>query len=85
MQTFIYTYLRILAALGIFAVPLIILQFVSLIRMILLIIKHKRLKRENREDNKEKALLICYCVLTLLLWLPLIILSLSAVVRFATR
>ena len=85
MQTFIYTYLRILAALGIFAVPLIILQFVSLIRMILLIIKHKRLKRENKADNKEKALLICYCVLTLLLWIPLIILSLSAVVRFATR
>lgn len=85
MQTFIYTYLRILAALGIFAVPLIILQFVSLIRMILLIIKHKRLKRENKADNKEKALLVCYCVLTLLLWLPLIIISLSAVVRFATR
>ena len=85
MQTFIYTYLRILAALGIFAVPLIILQFVSLIRMILLIIKHKRLKRENKADNKEKTLLICYCVLTLLLWIPLIILSLSAVVRFATR
>ena len=85
MNTFIYTYLRILSALGIFAFPLIVLQFVSLIRMILLIIKHRRLKRENKADKKVTALLICYCILTLLLWLPLIILSLSAVVNFKTR
>ncbi len=85
MNTFIYTYLRILSALGIFAFPLIVLQFVSLIRMILLIIKRRRQKRENKADKKVTALLICYCILTLLLWLPLIILSLSAVVNFKTR
>ena len=85
MNTFIYTYLRILTALGIFAVPLIVLQFVSLIRMILLIIKHRRLKKENKADKKVTALLICYCILALLLWLPFIILSLSAVIRVKTR
>ena len=85
MQTFIYTYLRILDALGIFAFPLIVLQFVSLIRMILLIIKHRRLKAENKADKKVTTLLICYCILTSLLWFPLIILSLSAVIKFRTR
>ena len=85
MQTFIYTYLRIFAALGLFAFPLIVLQLVSLIRMIMLIIKHRRQKRENKADKKVTTLLFCYCILTLLLWIPLIILSLSAVVNFKTR
>jgi len=85
MQTFIYTYLRILSALKIFAIPLIVLQFVSLIRMILLIIKHRRLKKENKADKNVTALLICYCILTSFLWFPLIIISLSAVIKFKTR
>lgn len=85
MHTFIYTYLRILAAFDIFAFPLIVLQFVSLIRMIMLIKKHRLVKAENEADKKETTLLICYCILTAILWLPLIILSLSSVIKFRTR
>ena len=85
MHTFIYTYLRILAALGIFAFPLIVLQFAALIRTIILIKKHRQLKAENRADKKETALLICYCIVTLLLWIPMIVISIGAVIKFRTR
>lgn len=85
MNAFIDTYLRILAVFGIFAFPLIALQLVSLIRMICLLIKHRRLKAENKADKKETALLICYCILTAFLWLPLIIIPLSAAIKFRTR
>ena len=85
MNTFIYTYLRILAAFDIFAIPLVFLQFVSLIRMIMLIKKHRLLKAENKADIKTSALLICYCILTAILWLPLIFLSFSAVINTKTR
>ena len=85
MNTFIYTYLRILAALGVFAFPFIVLQFASLIRTIILIKKHRQLKAENRADKKETILLICYCIVTLLLWIPLIVISIGAVIKFRTR
>jgi len=85
MQYFIYNILRIYDSLGIFAYPLIVLQFISLIKMIILIKKHRPLKTENETDKKETALLICYCILTAILWFPLIIISLGAVIKFRTR
>lgn len=85
MQLFIYTYLRILDSLGIFAFPLVALQLLSLIRMIILIKKHRRFKVENKANKKETTLLICYCILTTFLWLPLIILSLWGILKVRTR
>ena len=79
MYSFIYVYLYILCSLGIFAYPLMFLQLFSLTRMIMLIIKHRILKAKNEADKKETALLICYCILTPLLWLPMIILTLTVV------
>lgn len=85
MNAFIYTYLRILAVFGLFAFPLILLQLISLIRMITLIRRHRLLRAENKADKKETALLICYCILTAFLWLPLILISLSAALNFKIR
>lgn len=72
----LYIYLRIYASLGIFAIPLIVLQFGALIRLIMLIIKYKLRKAENKADKKDTVAIISYSILTAMLWLPLIILSL---------
>ncbi|MBR1750550.1 MAG: hypothetical protein IJ740_06655 [Ruminococcus sp.] len=71
-----YIYVRILASLGVFAFPIVILQFGVLIRIIMLIKKYRHLKVENKADIKDTAVIICYSILTAILWIPLIIFSL---------
>jgi len=85
MQYFIHTFLRIYSSLGFFAYVLIFLQLAALTRTIMLIIQYKRLKAKNEADKKVKTLLICYCILTALLWLPPIIISLVTTIKVKTR
>lgn len=84
MGYFIHTFLRIYASLDFFAYPLIFLQLAALTRTVMLIIQHKRLKAKNEADKKEKTLLICYCILTALLWLPIIIIALVTTIKVKT-
>lgn len=85
MEQFIYTILRIYAAFGIISYPIIALQLFSLVRMIMLIRKHRSLKAKKNMTKKQTALLVCYCILTAFLWLPIIILPLLAVINTKTR
>lgn len=81
MPYILYIYLRIFASFGVFAFPLIIIQFGVLIRMIMLINKYKLLKVENKADKKEKIVIIAYGILAAILWLPLIVLSILADIK----
>ena len=85
MPGFLYTYLRVLAAFGIFAIPIVALQIFSLLRLIMLIREQYRRKAENRKDAKVTVLFVCYCILTVLMWFPFFMVLIKDVMISLTR